>query len=79
MEEARVTEDKRRAASPVRAWLIGAVGLAVLWVVTFYATGLLWWNAPDRYGARIPRFEPLVAGVPGESQAESAESAPRGK
>jgi hypothetical protein len=76
MEEALLAEEDRSTRRPVRGWLIGAGGLALLWVVTFYATGLLWWNAPDSYGPRIPRFAPLVAGVPGESHAESVESAP---
>lgn len=75
MEETLLAEDERGTRRPVRGWLIGAGGLALLWVVTFCATGLLWWNAPDTYGPRIPRFAPLVAGVPGESQSESTESA----
>ncbi len=51
----------RRRAAPI----VGAVVFFVaLWLVTFYATGLLWWDAPDRYGARVPRPAPLVTGVP---------------
>jgi len=48
-------------------WIAGAGFLVALWLITFYATGLLWWNAPDPYGARTPRPPAAVAGVPTES------------
>lgn len=71
-----MSEHAPRRGARIWPWLAGAGGLAVLWLVTFHATGLLWWNAPDDYGARTARYEPLVLGVPGES-AESSESAGR--
>ncbi len=70
MDSETTTARKRRTAS-----IVGAVLFFVaLWLVTFYATGLLWWSAPDRYGARVPRPAPFVTGVPGPDDARSAET-----
>ncbi len=66
--------EQTRPARPLRPWILGTIGLVGLWIVTFYATGLLWWNAPDDYGARIERFAPLVVGVPAESEPPPGES-----
>lgn len=66
-------QDTNRQMPVALVVLAALLAFALLWTATFYATGLVWWHAPDHYGARTPRPVPVT--VPADESAP-VESAP---